>query len=144
MNRSRTGRRAGAVALAALLALAGCQSGERLTPVEGQVVVDGKPLATGVVVYHPDKAKGNSSMHEPRGEVADGKYKLVTGSKTEGAPPGWYKVTVYAGVKVNPKDPYSPEKFLTDKKYADPNTSGLAVEVKDGAPPGHYDLKLGK
>jgi hypothetical protein len=49
-----------------------------------------------------------------------------------------------ATVKVNPQDPYSPERFLTNKKYADRATSGLEFEVKAGAPPGAYDLRLSK
>jgi hypothetical protein len=133
------------VALAALIALAGCQGGEKLIPVEGQVTVADEPLTSGTVVLRPDQARGNTSLHEPRGEIdSGGRYKVMTGSQTVGAPPGWYKVTVYATVKINPQDPYSAERFLTNKKYADPATSGLEFEVKAGAPPGTYDLKLGK
>jgi hypothetical protein len=139
-----SGRAALGAALAALITLAGCQGGERLIPVEGQVTVGDEPLTSGTVVLRPDQARGNTSLHEPRGEIEGGRYKVVTGSQSVGAPPGWYKVTVYATVKINPQDPYSAERFLTDKKYADPATSGLEFEVKQGAPPGSYDLKLRK
>ena len=94
MTRLRWARAVSAAALVVLVVLAGCGGkGEVLVPVEGQVTVDGKPLATGTVVLHPDKGKGNTTMHEPRGEVeAGGKYKVVTGTKTAGAPPGWYSI----------------------------------------------------
>src|SRR5262245_15660650 len=145
MSRWPTAPPAGGTALVALLALAGCRGEEPLIPVEGQVTVGGKPLTTGTVVYHPDPAKGNKSLHEPRGELGpDGRYQLVTGTQAVGAPPGWYKVTVYAGVKINPQDPYSPEKSLTRPKYGDQNTSGLALEVRPEAPARAYDLKLEK
>lgn len=146
MLRMRSGRPASAAALVGLLILAGCGGGgEKLIPVEGKVTVDGQPLTTGTVIFHPDTAKGNATMHEPRGELDQtGTYKIAVGTTTTGAPPGWYKVYVYAAVKTNPQDPYSPEKWLVDPKYGDAATSGLAVEVKDGAPSGHYDLKLGK
>ena len=124
----------------------GCGGGsDGFIPVEGKVTVAGQPLAQGVVIFLPNPDKGNASMHEPRGEIkADGAYKLITGANSQGAPPGWYRVSVYAGVKVNPNDPYSPEKSAINGKYADKMQSGLEVEVKPGLPPGSYDFKLTK
>jgi hypothetical protein len=134
--------------LAALLALAGCSTGggDRLIPVEGSVTVDGKPLTGGAVIFYPDPAKGNTSGHEPRGDIGpDGRYKITTGGTQQpGAAAGWYKVSVYSGVRTDPNNAYSPEQFLTSKKYLDKDKSGLEVEVKDGAPPGSYDFKLQK
>ena len=145
MNRLRA---AGAVAaLATLTASAGCGGGgETLVPVQGRVTqADGQPLAVGTVILHPDASKGNATLHEPRGTIdKDGTYEAVVGSRAVGAPPGWYKVTVYAGVPSNPKDEYSPEKLIIDKKFTDPSTSGIAFEVKPGAPPGAYDILLAK
>src|SRR5436305_14889066 len=76
--------------------LAGCGKdagvGEKLVPVVGAVMVNGQPLTTGGVTFHPDVAKGNNTQHLPAGVLdAEGKYKLVTATR-EGAPPGWYKV----------------------------------------------------
>jgi hypothetical protein len=146
MTRVQRARAAGLAALtAAVLALAGCGGNDKYIPVEGQVLVGDQPLTAGTVVYHPNAAKGNTSMHEPRGEIdANGHYKLVVGTQAAGAPPGAYLVTVFASVKIRPQDPYSPEKLLTNQKYADKSTSKLEAEVRPGAPPGAYDFKLEK
>src|SRR5436309_2770180 len=56
------------------LVLAGCGGagdGNRV-PVVGKVTFpDGKPLHRGVVIFAPDGAKGNESLHEPRGPIDD-------------------------------------------------------------------------
>src|SRR6266542_622279 len=66
----------------------------KLVPVVGKITVAGKPLTTGSVSFRPDKTKGNTSQHEPAGDIdAEGNYKLYTAMK-EGAPPGHYQVLV--------------------------------------------------
>ena len=42
------------------LVIAGCSGAktEKLSPVAGKVTVDGAPLTTGGVTFHPDAAKG--------------------------------------------------------------------------------------
>src|SRR4051794_8076203 len=65
-------------------------------PVEGQVLVDGAPLAgmSGQVTFEPDQTKGNKTPVSPSGEIdKDGRYKLSSKGKP-GAPAGWYKVAV--------------------------------------------------
>jgi hypothetical protein len=126
-----------------MVALAGCSGGgEKLTPVSGKVTVNGAPLTTGSVTFHPDSAKGNTSLHIPVGTLdAQGAYQLMTATK-QGAAAGWYKVTVTAQEPIDPKNPYAPPKHLIHPKYSDPSTSGLAVEVIDRAAPGAYDLML--
>src|SRR5438094_4956125 len=64
-------------------------------PVAGKVAFkDGKRLPRGVVVFAPDGAKGNASLHEPRGVIdGEGSYKLLTTPKLKGVSPGWYIVT---------------------------------------------------
>jgi hypothetical protein len=123
----------------------GCgASGEKLNPVAGKVTLNGAPLASGSVTFHPNVAKGNNTPHIPVGMIDEqGHYKLQTATK-EGAPPGWYKITVSAQAPVDPKDPYGPPKHLINSKYSDPNTSGVEAEVLSTAPPGAYDLKVTK
>jgi hypothetical protein len=131
--------------LASLLlavSLAGCQkSGEKLLPVEGKVQLGGKPLTTGYVILHPDKDKGNTSLHEPRGQIdKQGNYRISTNEKT-GAPPGWYKVAVTAADQIDPKNPYF-TRWLVPEKYIDYRTSQLAFEVVEQPAEGAYDLSL--
>src|SRR5262245_13848145 len=128
--------------------LAGCGKGEvggdKLVPVAGKVTVNGKPLTTGPVTFHPDTAKGNNTPHIPVGALdAEGNYKLASATKG-GAPLGWYKVTVTAQGPADEKDPYAPPKYLINPKFADVQTSGLAVEVVEKPAPGAYDLKVTK
>lgn len=123
----------------------GCDApGETLTPVVGKVTVNGTPLGAGSVSFHPDAGKGNTTPHIPVGKLdAEGTYKLMSATK-EGAPPGWYKVTVSAQEPIDPKNPYAPPKHLISPKFSDAGTSGLDVEVVDRPAEGAYDLKLAK
>jgi hypothetical protein len=125
--------------------LGGCgATGEKLTPVVGKVTVNGAPLATGSVSFHPDTQKGNTTAHIPVGTLdSQGNYKLTSADK-EGAPLGWYKVTVSAQEPIDVKNPYAPPKHLIDPKFSDASTSGLEVEVVAAAAPGAYDFKLAK
>src|ERR1022692_41139 len=83
----------------AFVFVAGCaKQPELLLPVEGSITVKKQPLATGTVVFYPDPQKGNKSKQEPRATLAvdqPGRYKLTTDHR-DGAPSGWYTVTVYA------------------------------------------------
>ena len=129
-------------ALAAALLVAGCgSSGGKLYSVQGKVTADDQPLSKGSVRFVPDTGKGNTAKSEPIGEIgADGTYSL-TSTGGSGAPPGWYKVSV---VSTDPPDSTKPlaTKSYVGKKYNDPQTSGLAVEVVASPPAGAYDLKV--
>jgi hypothetical protein len=118
-------------------------------PVAGRITVGGEPLTggTATVEFRADKSRGNQTPHAPVGHVnADGTYTLMTSGK-EGAPPGWYVVIVAAYER--PKDdrrhnftPARNYRLLVNRKYGDPKTSGLKIEVVRNPAPGHYDLKL--
>lgn len=103
-------------------------------PVSGSVSSKGKPLAKGDVTFHPDKAKGNTSPHLPTGRIeADGSFKLTTRGR-DGAPAGWYKVTVHANESTDAKNPYAIPKSAVPKAYTAPDTTKLAHEVKADGP----------
>jgi hypothetical protein len=135
----------GAFILGAIfLACLGCQSAqEPLFPVQGQVKHEGKLLTTGTVVLHPDATKDNASQHEPRGVIdAEGRFTIRTHPR-EGAPPGWYKISVIAMEQTQDADnPYAIPKSLIPEKFGKPDESGLFFEVRKDAPPGAYDLDL--
>ena len=110
----------------------------------GKVTADGEPVKAGTVSFRPDKSKGNTTVHEPFGEIdSQGNYKLFTGKK-EGAPVGWYRVAVFAGEPVEVGNLSGQAKWYANPKYASADTSELAVEVVEGPAPGAYDLKLTK
>ena len=123
-------------------ALTGCRKGDsNVVPVDGNVMVGGKPLTTGTVIFYPDATKGNASREEPRGAIEpDGRYHLLTGLK-EGVTPGWYKVAVTAAEQIDPKNYYVTH-WLIPQKYIDPKTSKLQLEVVANPAPGAYNLTL--
>lgn len=123
--------------------LAGC-GGESRSPVSGKVINGDKPLTTGTVTFHPDAAKGNTTTLHPSSEIsADGSYILKSDGE-EGAPVGWYKVTVLAEAArpADGKDAYAILKPLVGQQYTSEQETPLSIEVKDDAPAGHYEIKL--
>ncbi len=97
---SRTSRRALLTALLPLLAAApGCNDRiGKCYAVEGTVYIEGRPLVgkSGFVTFKPDVSKGNQGEFAAVGPLnPDGTYTLSTQSK-DGAPAGWYRVTVTA------------------------------------------------
>ncbi|HYT90418.1 MAG TPA: hypothetical protein VEL76_17060 [Gemmataceae bacterium] len=125
----------------------GGNEGEKFVPVIGKVTLDGQPLTVGAVSFRPDAARGNTSMHVPSGDIdRQGNYELVTVGK-KGAPPGWYKVLVFAdantlptGIAASPKPP----QWMMNVKYTDPKTTDLSIEVVENPAAERYDLKLSK
>ncbi len=127
--------------LALLVGLAGCAPpAERLVPASGKVTVKNQLLPAGImVVFHPNTQKGNTTPLEPRGQLdAQGVYQLQSGDR-EGAPPGWYRVAVFA---IKPTKEMRPPEWLAKPRYAGPKTSGLEVEVVENPAPGAYDFDL--
>lgn len=120
--------------------LAGC--GKETTAVTGKVLLGNQPLTTGTVIFHPDASKGNTSKHEPRAQIdKQGNYRLTTAGK-EGAPRGWYKVSVTALKDPDKANPYAEPHWLIDRKYGDAEKAGLPIEVVEKPQPGAYDLTL--
>jgi hypothetical protein len=127
-----------------LLALAagGCGGdGVHRFPVEGVVLIDGKPLRgmKGAVLFLPDKSRGNESPLRGEGEIdPEGRYVLFTQGKP-GAPPGHYKIVVSA---VPPGAERDASKLAVHPRYVSEADTPLHVEVVSEAGSGHYDLQL--
>lgn len=145
MNRGselRRGFNAVSRALTAVLltaALAGCGkgTGPTLVPVVGKVTIDGKPATNGGVSFR-DVATG---MIQPGASIlADGTYSLVH-HRRPGAPAGQYRVVVFVNEPLKPGVDRLP-RVIVNKKYTNPNTTPLMVEVDEGAPVGRYDLAV--
>ena len=131
-----------AVALAALIFFAGC-SGD--SSVSGKVTLDGNPLTSGTVTFHPTGSGpvGIGSIGE------DGRFVVAVGtSKT--LPPGEYIVTVVAteplekdkfDAKGAPMAPKAPKRITPDR-YADKDMSDLRKTITTGS--NVVDLELKK
>lgn len=137
-----------ALPLFGVIALCGCAAeGDEFLPVAGTVTLDGKPLSVGAVSFRPDASKGNGSLHIPTAEIdKQGRYELVTIGR-KGAPPGWYKVLVFADANAlgdpNASRPPTP-KWMMHEKYTEPSTTPLSIEVVATPAAGAYDLNVTK
>jgi hypothetical protein len=128
------------VGLLVLLCFAvGC--GPSHIPVSGTVTVDGQPLTTGSISFHP--VSGASNLIGNSQIDSGGKYKLMSEGQ-EGMQAGKYKVVVVASAPSDAKDQYSLPVSLVDKKFSDAATTPITVEVASGASPDKYNLAVTK
>src|SRR5262245_57162415 len=88
------------------LLLSGCSKQAEPIHVSGTVTFRGKPVRGGVIVIHPEVAKGNQG-ERGYAVIKDGKFdtRLDNG---KGAPPGFVKVVVAAEENSNPEMEYKP------------------------------------
>jgi hypothetical protein len=116
-----------------LLSLNGC--GDNLpkrVPVSGHVFFDGKPLETGGIGF---MTPGQRSSH---GELGPGgKFTVSTFSENDGLMPGKHTVVVCAKEDINANS----MKWYAPKKYADPQTSGLEIDITGPTSDLKIDLK---
>lgn len=141
-NGSRAGRHLLVPATLLLALSTGACGGDRLLPVTGRVLINGKPLEgkEGTVVLKPDASKGNKSRVAPFGSLKlDGTFSVLTDGRP-GAPAGWYKVVVTAFLPgANPNEESRP---MVNARYMTAAATPLAFEVAGNPSPESYDLKL--
>ncbi|RIK87894.1 MAG: hypothetical protein DCC67_01335 [Planctomycetota bacterium] len=106
----------------------------------GKVTLDGKPAAEGGVVF----ISVANPMSKLVGSIqSNGTYSIIN-RQGPGAPAGEYRVTVL--VTETPKDASGNynglPRTLSNKKFSDPRSTPLTVEVKEEAPAGAYDLAV--
>jgi len=125
-----------AVLLGCLALTLGCSSGPKLYPVSGKVTAGKTTLAGGQVTFVPDESKGNKTKTSPTGQIgSDGTYSLKTDGR-DGAPAGWYKVTVNTDIPGSP-----PSGVKIDPIYSDPARTLLNIEVVADSS-AKYDVKI--
>ncbi len=133
-----------ALGLPFLLFLGCGESGPKLNPVAGKISYDGKPLTRGTISLRPEKASAKETSIEPYAEIkADGSFELKTGAK-DGAPVGKYIVLVTATEEIDPKNASAAPKDLIPRKYGDPQSPMLRLEVVEKPSPNQYDIVLKK
>lgn len=104
-----------------LVGVVGCgHNRPECTPVSGQVLIDGKPLAGGFIRLYPTNARAASAEIGP-----DGCFTLKTFEAGDGAVLGVHPVSVSWIEDLSD----TKRRWRTPKKYADPTTSGLTVSV---------------
>lgn len=127
MGRTRGLIAAGAVALAVVGA---CQRSAPPAPAtaRGLVTFQGRPLAGGLVVFAPDREKGNAAKPATATIEPDGRFQLLA----DGAPtiaPGWYRVALADAPGVFSEDAGFPRFPAALRR---PDRAGLDREVIAG------------
>lgn len=111
--------------LAVVMAAGGCGRRELLVPVKGVVLLDGKPLSSGVVQFQP--ASGQMATGEIGG---DGTFTLSRHALNDGVPPGTYRVAVSA---FDPQaEIQSAETLIVPVRYTRFGSSGIEFTVFPG------------
>ena len=106
----------------AMAASVGCGDGSsRPVPVSGTVLIDGKPLTTGVVMFVPIEGRTAVGAIDEQGH-----FELTCKKIGDGALLGTHQVAVDATEPL----PGDQIRWYAPKKYADYRTSGLTQEVK--------------
>lgn len=117
------GRLLAAVVLVGLAA--GCVRPPLLVPVNGVVLLDGKPLSSGVVQFQP--ASGQIAS----GAIAtDGTFTLSRHLPNDGIPPGTYRVAVTAFDPL--AEVQSVENLIVPVRYTRFGSSGIEFTVFPG------------
>jgi hypothetical protein len=119
------------IAVLFALVLSGCQPGRALTPISGQVSIDGKPLTTGFVMIRP------KDHRVAMGKIgSDGRFTIKT-KDDEGCVHGEHEVTVMSRktLKGDATEHYIPT------RYDNPKTSGLKIVVGKEKQD-NWDIKL--
>jgi hypothetical protein len=121
----------------------GC-GGSTQVPVSGKLVVNGKEFKpeAGTSVSVNFHAKVGSAFGIAT--FADSGEYTVSSNGKSGLPEGDYVVTVSVSKPSNPKDPYSLPTSLINTDYADKSLGKITLSVKANAPPGTYDIKVGR
>jgi hypothetical protein len=127
----------------ATLPLCGCgKSGPVLHEVQGTVKFGSQPLTTGTVSLRAER--DNTTRHQPTGLIDEqGRYRIYTTGQP-GAPPGWYRVVVFATEPLVDSGKVSPglPKSIIPVRYNNVSTSPFSFEVKASPAAGEYDLQL--
>jgi len=117
----------------AAVALAGCTGSDRptLVPVTGAVVMDGKPLTAGAIIFHP--SEGNAYMKDKPSSLLqlDGSFTMKTFPFGEGVSPGPYKVTLAPelATRIGKLDYSQPEKTPWSINVPEAGLTGQTFEV---------------
>jgi len=117
-----------------VLSPAACRRGgdKPVYPVTGKVFYKGKPAEGALVTFVP---LGETNPKRPKSGAqvkSDGTFRLSTYASYDGAPPGRYAVTIIYRSPEQIVDDENRGPDLLEGRYADPKTTPLTVEVKEG------------
>jgi hypothetical protein len=122
-----------ALAAGLALGLASCRRSDRpVFPATGKVFFKGTP-AEGARVTFVSLTDHDRKKPKPGGEVGpDGTFRLSTYASYDGAPPGSYAVLIVYPSPAQKIDGENAGPDLLQGRYADPKTTPLRAEIKEG------------
>ncbi len=147
VRQSGRGNRLRLVLLAGTILLPACKNALEdhppLYPVKGTVILDGKPMASGTIIFEhsgegADAPKGvGGGPFRVTSRIKDGAFNLIGYAGSEGMPAGNYKVGISASQGRSEDHLFGREVAIPKKgksavsvgRYADPKTSGLTSQV---------------
>ena len=126
--------------LLCLLAVAGCGPQDQRQGLEGTVVLDATPLATGHIVFRPQRGTSGPSSGA---KIVDGQFVV---GRDDGPLPGTFRVEITDHRKTGrtKRDPDSGKFFATMEQYLPERynrNSELTAEVKAGEE-NHFEFTL--
>jgi len=99
--------------------------------VHGQLLYEGRPLPRAFIVFHPVGEPDPKAIRPTGYAQDDGTFTLTTYAAKDGAPAGEYAITVEC--RVPPIDDNgNPGRNVLPRRYGDPKTSGLHVQLVEG------------
>lgn len=113
--------------LLASVSFLGCRDKPSVAPVKGKVLLDGQPLTKGSVLTMPSAGRGANGAIGP-----DGSFELSTFGQRDGAKIGRHKVAVVAFEHSDSGPEANLGKLLVPKRYTNPETSELTIDVAAG------------
>jgi hypothetical protein len=121
-----------------ILSLVGCGRSD-WGIITGTVRVNGQPVGPGSMILEP-VASGAPGAIAHFG--ADGKYKLMSSGKKDGARVGEYRVSITGGESAGDEVVDPKANTLIPARYSDTTTSKLTLTVEPGTKEVDFDLKL--
>jgi len=113
-------------------------SGQGLSPVQGQVVVRGRPAANAFVVFHP-LPPTDVNAPRPHAQVdPNGHFRVGTHAADDGAAPGEYVVNIQwfdnSRSKTDDSRGPNPQSDLLRGRYSDPkHPRAIRVRIEAGS-----------
>ena len=114
------GRSLAVVLVVLMLAMSGCDHRPRRVPIAGRVLIDGEPLTKGMIQFVPvDTRPSVGTMDD------NGNFVMTCYEPEDGVIPGTHPVAIVGSEIIS----NTKIKWHAPKKYADPATSGITIEV---------------
>jgi hypothetical protein len=121
--------------LVSFVSVVGCGDGRpQRVPVSGTVLIDGAPVPHGFVTFAPPKGRSASGQLDKQG-----RFTLTSYEPGDGTLAGTQRVAVLARESISE----TKAKWHAPKKYGDPNSSGIIVEITGPTDDLKIDLSWG-